>query len=121
MKEFIRNHFEEFANRNNLRVGEVHFTAGFVDHGADVPPGLPTGPAGAIQYVGAALKQVSIEDLIAEDDKCGAQPLDRHRSSIEAAVGIFWNCNLEDCRLADRGALSLPGESALRAQQGARV
>jgi len=74
MKEFIRNHFEEFVNRKNLRIGEVNFAPGFVDHGADVPPGLPPGPAGAIQYVGAALKKVpdmrvSIEDLITEDDK----------------------------------------------------
>ena len=74
MKEFVRNHFEEFVNRKNLRIGDVNFAPGFVDHGADVPPGLPPGPAGAIQYVGAALKkvpdlQVTIEDLIAEDDK----------------------------------------------------
>jgi len=74
MKEFIRNHFEEFVNRKNVRIGEVNFAPGFVDHGADVPPGLPPGPAGAIQYVGAALKkvpdlQVVIEDMIAEDDK----------------------------------------------------
>jgi len=74
MKEFIRSHFEEFVNRKNLRIGEVNFAPGFVDHGGDVPPGLPPGPAGAIQYVGAALKKVpdlrvSIEDLIAEDDK----------------------------------------------------
>jgi predicted SnoaL-like aldol condensation-catalyzing enzyme len=74
MKEFIRNHFEEFVNRKNLHIGEVNFAPGFVDHGADVPAGLPPGPAGAIQYVGAALKkvpdlQVSIEDMIAEDDK----------------------------------------------------
>ena len=74
MKEFIRNHFEEFVNRKNLRIGEVNFASGFVDHGADVPPGLPPGPAGAIEYVAAALKkvpdlQVTIEDLIAEDDK----------------------------------------------------
>jgi predicted SnoaL-like aldol condensation-catalyzing enzyme len=74
MKEFIRNHFEEFVNRKNLRIGEVNFAPGFVDHGADVPQGLPPGPAGAIQYVGATLKKVpdllvSIEDLIAEDDK----------------------------------------------------
>ena len=40
MKEFIRNHFEEFVNRNNQRVGEVNIAAGFVDHGADVPPDL---------------------------------------------------------------------------------
>jgi predicted SnoaL-like aldol condensation-catalyzing enzyme len=74
MKEFIGNHFEEFVNRKNIRVGEVNFAPTFVDHGADVPPGLPPGPAGAMQYVGAALKKVpdlhvTIEDLIAEDDK----------------------------------------------------
>jgi len=38
------------------------------------PLGLPPGPAGAIEYVGAALKKVpdlkvTIEDMIAEDDK----------------------------------------------------
>src|SRR5258708_20727648 len=74
MKEFIRNHFEEFVNRKNLRIGEVNFAPGFVDHGADVPPGLPPGPEGAIQYVGAALKkvprlQVTIDDLLAECDE----------------------------------------------------
>ena len=74
MKEFIRNHFEEFVNRKNVSIGEVNFAPGFVDHGADVPPGLPPGPAGAMQYVGAALKKVpdlrvNIEDLIAEADK----------------------------------------------------
>ena len=74
MKEFIRNHFEEFVNRKNLNIGEVNFAPGFVDHGADVPQGLPPGPVGAIQYVRAALKKVpdlkvTIEDMIAEDDK----------------------------------------------------
>jgi predicted SnoaL-like aldol condensation-catalyzing enzyme len=74
MKKFIRDHFEEFVNRKNVRIGEVNFAPGFVDHGADVPPGLPPGPVGAMQYVSAALKKVpdlhvNIEDLIAEDDK----------------------------------------------------
>jgi predicted SnoaL-like aldol condensation-catalyzing enzyme len=74
MREFIRNHFEEFVNRKNLGIGETNFAPEFVDHGADVPAGMPPGPAGAIQYVGAALKKVpdmhvSIEDMIAEDDK----------------------------------------------------
>jgi predicted SnoaL-like aldol condensation-catalyzing enzyme len=74
MKEFIRHHFEEFVNRKNPHIGEVNFAPSFIDHGADVPPGLAAGPAGAIQYVGAALKKVPdlrvvIEDLIAEGDK----------------------------------------------------
>ncbi len=87
MKEFIRNHFEEFVNRKNLRIGEVNFAPGFVDHGADVPAGMPPGPAGAIQYVGAALKKVSdllvnIEDMIAEDDKVVVR---NHWTGIDAA------------------------------------
>jgi len=114
IKEFIRNHFEEFVNRKNLSIGEVNFASTFVDQGADVPPGLPPGPAGAVQYVGAALKKVpdlrvSIEDLMAEDDKA---------RDIEAAAGILRNCNWEDRQPADRRALGLPGESSPRARLG---
>ena len=74
MKEFVRNHFEEFVNRKNINIGDVNFAPEFVDHGADVPPGTPPGPEGAKQYVGGALKKfpdmrVTIEDLIAEGDK----------------------------------------------------
>jgi predicted ester cyclase len=74
MKAFIRNHFEQFVNRKNLDVADVNFASDFVDHGADVPPGTPPGPAGAKQYVGNALKKfpdmrVKIEDMIAEGNK----------------------------------------------------
>src|SRR5579859_6065298 len=74
MKQFIRNHFEEFVNKQNLAIADVNFAPSFVDHGADVPPGTPPGPAGAKQYVGGAYKRfpdirVRIEDMIAEDDK----------------------------------------------------
>jgi len=74
MKQFIRNHFEEFVNKQNLAIADVNFAPSFVDHGADVPPGTPPGPAGAKQYVGGAYKKfpdirVRIEDMIAEDDK----------------------------------------------------
>jgi predicted ester cyclase len=73
-RNFIRSHFEEFVNRKNVQLGDVNFAPNFVDHGADVPPGTPAGPAGAIQYVAGALKRfpdlhVNIEDMIAEDDK----------------------------------------------------
>jgi predicted ester cyclase len=73
-RDFIRNHFEEFVNRKKVQIGNVNFAADFVDHGADVPPGMLPGSAGAIQYVGGALKRfpdlhVQIEDMIAEDDK----------------------------------------------------
>src|SRR5260370_16078412 len=73
-REFIRNHFEEFVNRKNVDIGNVNFAPNFVDHGADVPPGTPPGPAGAIQYVAGALKRfpdlcVRIEDMISADDR----------------------------------------------------
>jgi predicted SnoaL-like aldol condensation-catalyzing enzyme len=73
-REFIRNHFEEFVNLKNVNIGNVNFAPDFADHGADVPPGTPPGPAGAIQYVAGAFKRfpdlhVKIEDMIAEDDK----------------------------------------------------
>ena len=73
-REFVRNHFEEFVNKKNVQIGNMNFAADFVDHVADVPPGMPPGPEGAIQYVSGALKRfpdlhVQIEDMIAEDDK----------------------------------------------------
>lgn len=74
VKEFVRNHFEEFVNRKNLDIADVNFAPEFEDHGSDVPPGLPPGPAGAKAYVGGAYKKfpdihVDILDLIAEDDR----------------------------------------------------
>jgi predicted ester cyclase len=73
-REFIRSHFEEFVNKKNVQVGNLNFAADFVDHGADVPPGMPPGPAGAIAYVNLALQKfpdlyVKVDDMIAEDDR----------------------------------------------------
>jgi hypothetical protein len=70
MKKFVRDHFEEFVNRKNLDIGNANFAPEFIDHGADVPPGLPPGPAGAMQYVGGAYKKfpdihIEILDVIA--------------------------------------------------------
>ncbi len=89
MKDFVRDHFEEFVNRKNLDIGKVNFAPEFVDHGADVPPGLPPGPAGAMQYVGGAFKKfpdihVEILELIAEDDKVVVR---NHWTGTEAASG----------------------------------
>jgi predicted SnoaL-like aldol condensation-catalyzing enzyme len=89
MKQFVRNHFEEFVNRKNLDIGNVNFAPEFVDHGADVPPGTPAGPAGAIQYVGGAYKKfpdirVEILDLVAEGDKVVVR---NHWTGTEAATG----------------------------------
>jgi hypothetical protein len=47
MKELVRNHFEEFVNRTNSDIADVNFAPEFVDHGTEVPPGMPPGAAGA--------------------------------------------------------------------------
>jgi predicted SnoaL-like aldol condensation-catalyzing enzyme len=87
MKSFIRGHFEDFVNRKNIDVADVNFAPDFVDHGADVPPSLPPGPAGAKKYVGGAYKRfpdirVEIEDMVAEDDKVVVR---NHWTGTEAA------------------------------------
>ena len=115
-KGFVRNHFEEFVNRKNLNIGNVNFAPEFVDHGADVPPGTPPGPAGAIQYVGGAYKKfpdihVEILDLIAEDDQVVAR---NHWSGTEATTGrkfefsgiVIWR--IADRQLAERWAYLTP-------------
>src|SRR5690349_10377254 len=88
MREFVRNHFEEFVNRKNLDIGRVNFASEFVDRGTDVPPGMPPGPEGAIAYVGGALKKfpdmhVDILDMVAEDDKVVVK---NRRTGTEAAT-----------------------------------
>jgi uncharacterized protein YbjT (DUF2867 family)/predicted SnoaL-like aldol condensation-catalyzing enzyme len=109
---FIRDHFEEFVNRKNLEIGRRNFAPDFVDHGADVPPGTPAGPEGAIQYVGNALKRypdmkVAIEDLIAEDDKVvvrnlwtATDPSNGNRIGFRGIV--IWR--IKDRRIVERWA-----------------
>jgi hypothetical protein len=86
-KEFVRNHFEEFVNRKNLDTGNVNFAPEFADHGADVPPGTPPGPVGAIQYVG--LQEISRYSRgYPRSDGRGWQVVVRNRSTgTEAASG----------------------------------
>ena len=89
MREFVKNHFEEFVNRKNLEIGNVNFAPEFVDHGTDVPPGTPSGPAGAMAYVGGAYKKfpdirVEILDMVAEDDRVVVR---NHWTATEAATG----------------------------------
>jgi hypothetical protein len=115
------------VNRRNLQIGEVNFAPGFVDHGADVPPGLATGPEGAIQYVGAALKKVpdlrvSIEDLVAEDDKVvvrnhwiGTDAESKQR--LEFSGIVIWRI----ANRSDRGALGLRGEPSPPARLGSGI
>ena len=73
-KAFVRRHFEEFVNRQDLSAADRNFAAGYQERGSDVPPGLPAGPEGPKQYLAAAFQRfpdihVTIEDIIAEGDR----------------------------------------------------
>lgn len=72
MKQFVRNHFEEFVNKRNVAVIRQNMTEDFYDH--DGPGGKPVGIEADEQMMLAMYKsmpdlQIEIEDMIAEGDK----------------------------------------------------
>jgi predicted ester cyclase len=71
MKEFVRNHFEDFVNRRNADSIRQNMTPDFYDH--DGPGGKPTGVEGDEQMMLAMYKSMPdlhlmIEDMIADGD-----------------------------------------------------
>jgi predicted ester cyclase len=72
MKQFVKEHFEDFVNKRNASVIRKNMTQDFYDH--DGPGGKPTGLEGDEQMMLAMYKsmpdlRVTIEDPIAEGDK----------------------------------------------------
>ena len=72
MKQFVREHFEDFVNKRNAAVIRKNMTADFYDH--DGPGGKPTGVEGDEQMMVTLYQmmpdlRLSIEDMIAEGDK----------------------------------------------------
>ena len=72
MKQFVRNHFENFVNKKDLTQAERSFTDGFFDH--DEVTGPAVGVVAAQLMMRKALERwpdlhVTIEDILAEKDK----------------------------------------------------
>lgn len=72
MKNFVREHFEDFVNQRKAAVIRKNMTADFYDH--DGPGGKPTGVDGDEQMMIAMYKSmpdlhVTIEEMVAEGDK----------------------------------------------------
>src|SRR5471030_846199 len=72
MKQFIRDHFEDFVNQKNAAVIHKNMTPDFCDH--DGPGGKPTGRDGDEEMMAGMYKampdlRVTIEQMIAEGDK----------------------------------------------------
>lgn len=111
-KAFVRRHFDEFVNHQDLSAADRNFSADYQEHGSDVPPGLPAGPAGPKQYLAAAFKRfpdihVTIEDIIAEGDKVAVRNTWRATDSqtnkkIEFSGIVIWR--LSGGQLAERWA-----------------
>src|SRR5262249_570790 len=71
MRQFVRDHFEEFVNRRNPSVIRKNMPSNFVDH--DGPGGKPTDVEGDEKMMEAMHRsmpnlQVAIEDIVAERD-----------------------------------------------------
>jgi len=72
MKQFVRDHFEEFVNQQESEVALKNFSSDFLDH--DEVTGVEVGPEAAKKMMEAAYKRwpdlkVAIEDILAEEDK----------------------------------------------------
>ena len=72
MKQFVRDHFEDFVNKRNAGVIRKNMTPDFHDH--DGPGGKPTDVAGDEKMMVGMYKvmpdlHLTIEDMIAEGDK----------------------------------------------------
>jgi len=72
MKQFVRNHFEDFVNRKKPEVALANFSSDFLDH--DEPSGVEVGPQAAMKMMQGAYQRwpdlhVTVEDILAEGDK----------------------------------------------------
>jgi predicted SnoaL-like aldol condensation-catalyzing enzyme len=74
MKGLVRQHLEDFVNKQDLSAADRNFGPEYQEHGTDVPADYPPGPDGPKKYLAAAFKRfpdirVTIEDIIAEGDR----------------------------------------------------
>ena len=113
-KTFIQNHFEEFVNRQNSAIAYQNFAADFLDH--DAPYGEAIGAEPAKQMMEATSVKypdihVTIEDIIAEDDKVMVRNTWRATDSstgtkIEFKGFVLWR--LANGKIAERWATLTP-------------
>lgn len=109
---FVRRHFEDFVNRQDLSAADRNFATDYREHGTDVPAGLPPGPEGPKQYLAAAFKRfpdihVTIEDIISEGDRVAVRntwrATDRDSGQkIEFSGIVIWR--IAEGKLAERWA-----------------
>ena len=110
-KAFVRRHFEDFVNRQDLSAADRNFASDYREHGADAPASQP-GPDGPKGYLAAAFRRfpdlhVAIEDMIAEGDKVVVRNVWRatdrvNQQRIEFGGIVIWR--IAEGKLAERWA-----------------
>ena len=114
MREFVKNHFEDFVNRRNAAVIRHNMTQDFYDH--DGPGGKPTGVEGDEQMMLGMYKampdlHLTIEDMIAENDKVVCRNIWRWTDSASGKKMQFHGFVLwrfEGDKIAERWATVTP-------------
>ena len=119
MKQFVRDHFEEFVNKRNAAIIRKNMTADFYDH--DGPGGKPCGVDGDEAFMRGMYEampdlHLTIEDLIAEGDKVMCRNIWRWTDRTSAKRMQFHGFVLwrfEGDRIAERWAtVTQPAEAA---------
>lgn len=118
-KKLVLEHYESFVHQQDAEAIRKQLAADFRDH--ELPPGMPPGPEGVIQY-GAMLHaafpdlEITIEDIVAEADRVAvrARWTGTHRGAFPpmpipvtnrafALTGmVFWR--IRNSQLAERWA-----------------
>lgn len=117
MKQFVRDHFEDFVNKRNAAVIRKNMTSDFHDH--DGPGGKPTGVDGDEQMMLSMYKampdlHLTIEEMIAEGDKVVCRNIWRWTDStsgkkIQFHGFVLWR--FEGDKIAERWAtVTTPAE-----------
>ena len=114
MKEFVRNHFEDFVNKRKVAVIHTNMTPDFHDH--DGPGGKPTGIDGDEQMMLGMYKampdlRLTIDDMIAEGDKVMCRNIWRWTDTasgkqMQMHGFVLWR--FKDTKIAERWATVTP-------------
>jgi predicted ester cyclase len=113
MKQFVRNHFEDFVNKREAAVIRTNMTSDFYDH--DGPGGKPTGVDGDEQMMLNMYKampdlRLTIEDMIAEGDKVVCRNIwrwtDASGKKMQFHGFVLWR--FEGDKIAERWATVTP-------------
>ena len=114
MKQFVRDHFEDFVNKRDASVICKNMTPDFYDH--DGPGGKPTGVDGDERMMIAMYQsmpdlRLTIEDMIAEGDKVVCRNIWRWTDTASGTKMQFHGFVLwrfEGNKIAERWATVLP-------------